>query len=347
MLVCIVTVYDSVNCGSYWQAFALGNVLQSQGCDVVYLKRDKRGGASSSPSSQMIRLVKYTVKHGLKCGLRFYKGLRRFKTMQKSFKTVSSIKDIDCFVLGSDTIWNLDSAYFNLHYKTYWGLDFLPKKVFSYAASAANTHSSKIRDNMKEAISKFSSVSVRDEHTYQLIKNSTEKDVKIVGDPTLLLDKEAYQRHLEKRRAHRYIYLYLFSEPSSELVRQLKKIASEKGLIIVNGAGPVLPDYCDEGSAPSPTRFITDVLYADYVITDTFHGTVFSVLFNKQFVSLDRKKNKVNELLKSINLIDRLVKDENTINILTQNIEYLSVNNSIDLLRKESMDFLTNSLFNT
>ena len=122
MIVCIVTVYDSINCGSFWQAYALGNIIQSQGCKVVYWKRDKRGGASSSTYFKVKKTIKYIIKYGVNCGLKYYMSLKKFKTLQKSFEIIDSNQNADCFILGSDTIWNLDSHYFNLHYKTYWGI---------------------------------------------------------------------------------------------------------------------------------------------------------------------------------------------------------------------------------
>ena len=87
-------------------------------------------------------------------------------------------------------------------------------------------------------------------------------------------------------------------------------------------------------------NFLNYIHESSYVITDTFHGTIFSINFNKKFISIDRGKNKVNELLGNCNLIDRLVNNNDISEQLENDIDYGEVNISVEKLRDKSVQFL-------
>ncbi len=342
--VCIVTVYNSLNCGSYWQAFALGEAISELGYDVVYYKRNNQNGASSSRINQLKRLLKYCLNRDFKNAISFLASLKGFIKMCKHFRIISQKDKADIFILGSDTIWNLDSEYFKIHFKTYWGIDFFPMPVISYAASMANTNPNKVSDEMKNALSKYEAISVRDNHTFEAINDKVDKDVYIVCDPTLLLKESQYKAFLRKKRKNRYLYLYLFEKLTLEQSSQLKDYCRKNNLMIVNGGSMDTPSYCDQNSIISPDNFITDFYYADYVLTDTFHGAIFSIIFNKQFVVFDRGKNKVIELLRLIGLEERLFNGKDLIGHMTTPINYENVNQRIQDIREFSLDFLNCSL---
>ena len=342
MNVSIVTVYDSINCGSFWQAYALGKELNRLGYSVVYWKRKRDFNSSSSLYNISKGSIKCFINEGFTGVSRYFKGIKEFKKLQRDFKIISDKTAIDCFVLGSDTIWDLNNRFFKSNYTTYWGIDFLPLPIISYAASAANTKSSDVTDEMLKALSSFSSISVRDEYTHDLIKSS-HSDIRLVCDPTILLSVEDYKSQMNSKREKKYIYLYLFQPLSAESMQALKRISNDNDLLIVCGGAHYKNSLCDEFSIVSPKQFITDIYYADYIITDTFHGTVFSILFNKQFVSINRSKNKISELLRLFGLEDRLV-DCNIAEALSKQIEYTCVNSIIQKIRDESENYLKYAL---
>lgn len=343
--VSIVTVYDSINCGSYWQAYALGKVIGDFGCDVVYNKRKKSGGASSSSAEQFKKFFSLCAKRGISAGMMYTKSLKTFKKSQKKLPISDSVNDIDCFVLGSDTIWNLDSNYFRLHSGTYWGIDFFPKKVISYAASAANTKADKVTEELHDAVGKMYAVSVRDSHTYSLIEHDNSKGISFVCDPTLLLQKEDYLQLAPVPVKKGFVFLYVFKELSKEQMTALKEFCKERNLRIVKGTSFYRPSYCDEVVMAEPVTFLSHMLEADYIITDTFHGAVFSVNFNKRFISLDRGKNKVREFLSGVGLENRLIgEDGNISDTLAKDIDYSSANRKIKMLRDESLYFLKSNI---
>ena len=346
MKVCIVTVYDSINCGSYWQAKALGIKLKQMGIDVTYLKRKNDSNSSSSRKKQFRIFASYCKHQKISSALRYGLSLRDFSYLHKKTNVTENTMEFDCFVLGSDTIWNLNEEYFRTHSNTYWGVDFFPCKVISYAASAANTTAKQIAPELHDAIGKMYAVSVRDKHTYDLVCNDNTREVQIVCDPTLLLKKEEYLRYMLNNHEHEgFVFLYLSENLSVEQSMELRSFCKEKGLKIINGFGFEKPDYCDKSIIMEPRRFLTYMYFAEYIITDTFHGTVFSVCFNKLFVSLDRGKRKVNDFLENIGLKERMIDNEsNIIERMILPYDYSHISLIVDKMRNDSIAYLRNSL---
>lgn len=345
MKTCIVTVYDSINCGSYWQAFALGDVLRQMGCEVQYLRRNQKGASSST--STRIRAILSNCWHGrFAVAGRYLLAVKKFRRFQSKLNIVDETDGIDCFVLGSDTIWNMDSQYFREHASTYWGIDFFPRKTITYAASAANTKAEKITQELHDAVGKLYAVSVRDQHTRELVKDDTDKEIRIVCDPTLLLVKSDYRKYIGSNTEKKgYVYLYLNAPLSHKQGEELKAFCRDKGLNIINGFTYNKPDYCDKCIVAEPESFLTYMFYADYIVTDTFHGTVFSANFNKQFVSLTRGKNKVKEFLDICGLTDRGHEDDaGMVSKLSCPIDYAAVNAEISALREKSLSYLRETI---
>ena len=352
MKICIVTVYDSINVGSYWQARVLGDYLKEKGHEVVYLKRKTAGGSALS-QEKIKRFVRKFFQHGFSSAFRHYNSVNTFRKEQQYFTTISAddpgIHSIDLFILGSDTIWNLHSAFYLSHIDTFFGKLFTDKKTISYAASVANTNEAEI-DKYKSRIGDLNhlfAISVRDMHSEAMIRRCTDKPICIVCDPTLLYPKIKYEEYVDtqQRRNGSYCYLYLFEELNKTQKAAIKRYCKERSLSLINGVNTSNASICDENSVLSPAQFITDLYYADYVITDTFHGTIFSVNFNKQFISINREKNKVNEFLGKTGLSERIVYSDGEIdNALHKEIDYLPVNSMIEDMRDYSIYFLANAL---
>ncbi len=347
MKVCIVTLYKTLNCGSYYQAYALRKKIEEYGHEVFFLD------------------VNYTLKVRIKSKLRTIKKIlsrdndevkryieqnRRFIKKQQEFNSIKykhAMKDIDCFVLGSDTIWNLDSKNLTHLRKFLWGGAFYGKAVISYAASVANTKKERI-EKYPELINYLNNcqfLSVRDFYTYDIIKQFTEKNIAIVCDPTLLLRKNDFFNKVSQKFEFKYIFLYLFEDLNDEQICKLKKFAKDKNLQIVSGTEKI--KWCDIHTHNEPKDFINYMFNADFVITDTFHGTIFSSNFEKKFVSINRNKNKVNNYLKEITLENRLINNkDDIIRKLIDNIDYEKVNKKIESMRKNSESYLQDSLKN-
>lgn len=345
--ICVVTVYNSINSGSYWQAKALGDYLGKSN-NVFYLRRSDID-ASSHPLKKIRRIVKYLVKFNIKAAVRELKIIRRFSRLGKNFRTIKmgdkAMANIDYVVLGSDTIWNLNSKYFEKNYKKYFGGIFQNKKVITYAPSVANTSVAKFEEkpDIIDMLNRMSNISVRDQKTAEIVKHLTGREPVIVCDPTMLLTKEEYLAQARKRLIkNNFVFLYLFDSLTGSQIKQLQQFAKEKNLEIVSGTKNF--KFADRRFVNAPDLFLQNMIDADYVITDTFHGTVFSALLNKNFVVINRKKDKVADLLDKLHLEGQIVGNNDMIAKLQDSINYDKVNRTINKMREVSVNYLRSSI---
>ena len=352
MKICIVTFYKSDNSGTFWQAKILGKAIERLGHQVCYF--DTKSTTMSTVEKflafgKMLFLPAHnkTVKI-----MKDFKSKKRFYECRKELKIIPNnpqiIKDIDCFVLGSDTIWNLDGKRIEQKIKLMWGNQFDGKKVITYAGSVANTSKEKFSQfpQLPSYIQKWKRISVRDSHTFEILSSVTDKPIEIVCDPTLLFDKNDYQKMLSDPSKEKYIFLYLFKKLSSDQQEQLRSFADEQGLKIIQGThGNRNSTFYDEMSINEPYAFLNNMFYASYVITDTFHGAVFSTNLEKKFVAMERGKNKVNDFLKSVGLENRLVcGGQDLLSTLTKDIDYEVVNQAVASMRERSYQYLKSAI---
>lgn len=349
MKICIVTVYNTINSGSYWQAKALGMTLEKLGNETVYLKRKNDKNSSSSNLNKTIKLIKILIKCKFKETIITLKTFREFHKSEKNFSIIPNnekyFKDIDCFILGSDTIWNIDSKFFLKNYKIFFGEIFKGKKVISYAASIGNTSIETIKKykDIPEMLNNLHSILVRDQETSNMVKKLTNRQAEIVCDPTLLLTKKDYEKIENIPMENKYIFLYLQKKLTNQQIKELKEFSSKNNLKIVS-CGQY--DRCaDENIVNYPEAFLNYMLYADYIITDTFHGTVFSVNLEKNFIVLNQNKKKVNDFLYRVGLENRLINnDEKITSKFIEKIDYKKSNEKLNEFRKNSYDFLKQAL---
>lgn len=351
MRVCIVTVHDSINSGSFWQARALGSTLEKLGHQAVYLRRSAYDHTGNLKKSKLKNLAGSFIYQGFGAGILNLRKLMNFRKILRQMPEIglsaSETERIDCFILGSDTIWNFNSNYFRANRDIFLGKPFLAKKVFPYAASAANTSADCFReiDAIEETIRRWQAVSVRDEHTREILSSLTDREISVVCDPTLLLDKKDYAAMAGDVPEKNYIFLYLFQPLAEKHARELAAFAKEKGLKIICGSMGDMGVACDKTIVNSPYAFLSYMLHADYVITDTFHGTIFSTNLEKRYAAVNRGKLKVNQFLAQLQLSDRLAEEGGSLTeILSRETDYERVRAGIAQMRSESLDFLKNAL---
>lgn len=209
-------------------------------------------------------------------------------------KTIrDSVDNYDGFITGSDQVWNLrwsDSSYF---------LDFVPnnKKKYSYGASIGSKEiSPELSSMLRQYVSAFDGITVREESTAQLVSGICDRDVRMVLDPTLLLDRSDWDIVRSSRLIHqKYVFCYFLGD--DEAMRHVsKEIAKRIQCVLVNIPHAPL-DYkkCDEKFGDidlydvDPSDFISLICFAEYIITDSFHASVFSNIYSKDFIAFGRK----------------------------------------------------------
>ena len=258
-------------------------------------------------------------------------------------------------VVGSDQLWRPANIAGN-----FYTLNFVPSEInkVSYATSFGLKE---IRDNQKEVTAKFLSriqyLSCREESGAEIIEKLTGRPAKVVCDPTLLLTKNDWERYVpaEPIVAGDYILMYLLSDSKAhrQYVKELAEKTSCRVVGILHGAGFICGDEKNVDEAPAdigPFDFLNLVKYAKYVCTDSFHGCVFSTIFQKNLYVFKRFSDKdkmstnsrVTNLLSRFGLSDRLV--EKYDHIFVEDIDYANVNDKVDEFRKDSIDFLKKAL---
>ena len=215
------------------------------------------------------------------------------------------------------------------------------------------------RSFMKSSLERYNAISVREEHTVKILEELTGKNVELVVDPTLLLDKEDWDKVSSDRIIDSdYIFCYFLGDnPQERFIA--KEFGQKVDMQIVSI--PMCKKhyrYCDwdygDQNFPfaSPEDFISLISNANYVFTDSFHACIFSLIYKKQFVVFNRNKSgtmstRIDSLVKLFHVEDRYIKDINLKNVEKalnlQNDFYL--NDFIDL-KDKSIFFLKRNLGN-
>ena len=193
---------------------------------------------------------------------------------------------------------------------------------------------------LEEGIKELKQVSARDDVTQQFLEEiMPEKRIQRVLDPSFLIDWNKVEKPCSKKD---YVLIYTYDGDwgfSEESIEAAKRFSREVQLPLVSIG--FKNDWCDESIACSPREFLGYLRNANYVITDTFHGTVMSIQYNKQFICMGAGKSKVESVLKELRLSDCLYSSQKDIGeYVRRSIGYESINEIIDQKRKESKKYL-------
>ena len=291
-----------------------------------------------------IGFVKCCLRLRLKRAFGILKKTADFKHFQKQLRIANS-KDLpaDIYVFGSDTLWNFEDEFFKENAPFFTGAD-IQKPCYAYSMSIGSTTAEKLcaSDVALQGIQKFKRIAVRDQHAEDVLSviYPHENMVKTV-DPTMLWDKETYTEHFSTKLPYRQksLVVYYFGQIPELLWKAIKEFAHKKDLKIVN-VGLHEKQY-DFSVVPSPSNFISAFANADYIFTNTFHGCVFSTIFNKQFATNGVHKKKIEGYLGEFSLSDRVVSNPEDIEkVLTTPVDYDLVNAKIKMARAASVEYL-------
>lgn len=350
MTVCIVTVYNSENCGSFLQAFALYNYLKEEGNTVYFLKRNLKG-TSHSLILHLKDGLKRILKLNFKAFLAEWQKYFIFSDAQKIFPAISrdstEYKSVDCFIIGSDTVWNLDNRYFADNSETYFGVNLESKKIISYATSVGNTSEQKFISNKTalKGLSKMAEISVRDISTKNIVKEISGIESTIVCDPTLLLNKDDYNYLIKDKETfpNSPILIYFFGNLSKSTTEQIKNLRNITGKKIIS-FGQVRK-WCDINLPYDPYLFIQCYRDCSFVITNTYHGSIFSLIYEKNFADYGQNKNKVKHLLCSLGAENAFADDNSDLKTYySGNLDYKLINERIEKQKCISTEFLKRNL---
>ena len=377
MRIGILTLPLHTNYGGILQAYALQNVLERMGHQVVVfdipLEKFKLP-LWKKPYSYTKRFIKkYILKReGIKVFIENYL-YNRQKTERKytqsfinshihsyDIKSLSDIRkeDFDAIVVGSDQIWrmmyfegfynDLNDADAFLAFTEGWNI-----KRVSYAASFG-TDTTDVRpeclDACKAALFKFDGVSVREKSGVDICKNTFGVEASWVLDPTMLLNTDDYKNLFVDQtlpnNQHILASYVLDETPAIDQLRE--RIARDKHLVIKR-TNIADTGNSERGVVPQPPLedWLFSLYNADYIINDSFHACVFSILFHKQFTVIANEKrggSRFKSLLSIFGLEDRMITSPDEYRQLSD-IDYDKVDKILDSKRKESIIFLRSNLY--
>ncbi|MEA5602221.1 polysaccharide pyruvyl transferase family protein [Nostoc sp. UHCC 0252] len=352
MKIGILTFHHIDNYGATLQACALWIFLNSQGYDVEIIdyRPLKISWIYFRPLIPLKRLGKVFVNIPRAWKMRQFL-LSNVKLSDRKFYDKKGLQyyndKYDVVICGSDQIWCLDSFR---GYNSSFFLDFINKQTtrkISYAASFGNTL--KLGDYQKEIyalIGQFQTILVRDSNSLKIIKDQCNQEATKVLDPTFLIKYEAL---LEPPKIKdKYLLLYTQAEIGAEEEDFIKSLATNQNLIIISvGRDHKLAQINLEGAGPK--EWIGLHSQASYIVTNTFHGTVFSIIFQRPFnvfVPSD-KSNKVTDLLTDLGLENRIFSDKLKSQILNKeifDIDYEPVSRILESKIGESKKYLVEAI---
>lgn len=272
---------------------------------------------------------------------------------EKDFFNVTK-NNYDAYIIGSDQVWR--AKVFRYIDYAFFGFVQDNRPIFlSYAASFGVDYweyTIEKTEKYKNQIQRFNAVSVREKSGIELCKKHFKKDAVHVLDPTMLLTADEYKNLLQKENELQHngkllTYILDDSNDKNELINMVSKELNIKPFKI--NAKEKNSKKLENMIYPTVTSWIKGFDDAEYVITDSFHGCVFSIIFNKPFLVLGNEKRgmaRFESLLKMFELEHRLILKSNDLNIYKINefIDWGLVNNKLNNYKKYSINFLIQAL---
>lgn len=344
MKIGIVTVPDSANFGSFLQAYALETVLKSWGNDVVFIRTREKEYLKKLYVNWRPR--KYDLIHFvqfIKKNLNGIKKREQFIKAQSYFNICDLCKsgEIALFLLGSDEIWNVCTKVFQN--PLFFGHGMNPVVAYAVSSGRAKWENFIKYPELVKDISSLNDIYVRDKNTMEVVEKFTHRTPGMVCDPTFLVEGTLWEKKYENAylKDHKYLAIYIYPGVlTKNVINVIKAYAKVKGLKLVSVG--FWNGWCDYNVVCGPLEFPSVLENADCVITGTFHGTIFSVLKQKSFISI-ATSNKIIELLEQIGLTERFVAQKDVSisflekKLLQEVIDYEKTMCRINKMKKESL----------
>ena len=367
----ILSMQRVINYGSFLQAYALKQLLLQNGADEVYFIDIEKGrelpGFEYSKNQSKWHKLKRLLQI-IFTGLLFQKIRdRKFtKRLKKSIEDCFPIleldkpapKEFDLVVIGSDEVFNCcQPAPWGYTLQLY-GRVLNAKKVISYAGSFGHTRYEQlvqlgIDKEIGETMKTMAAISVRDQNSYDIVEKLTGIKAEMHLDPVLIYgyEKEIAERKVSYPGKYMVIYSYQGRINDKMEIKEITSFAKEHKLKLISIFCRY--DWCDEAIIPeTPFDVLGWFKGAEYVVTDTFHGTIFSIITGRMFVTLVRKTGrvtngeKISSLLRQLELGQRCVEiDKNALNSkLAGDVDRQRVDKELAECRKLCQMYLSDAI---
>ena len=315
-----ITFHGALNFGSALQSYALQEVLKGMGHEVRiidYRSRDYEQYRFFQPRhpKMTLRAMRCWRKQSSRKAAfaefskKYFRLTKRPYFWKKESDMYELAEQFDCFICGSDQIWNLDctQGVVGPYFLSFAG----DSRRVAYAPSLAHTFfrpENFDEQLVSDLLSRFDFLSVREEETVPLFQPLVDTPIDVVLDPTLLLESDDYTDMASKDVLQgEYIFMYLLRE-CPELIESTVAMTEATGMKVayISENNLDIPNSINLFGV-GPEEFVSLIAHADLIVTNSFHATVFSVLFHKPFrvYATDKSGARMRDLLSNIGLSDR------------------------------------------
>lgn len=372
----IMSMHRIFNYGSFLQGYGLKQLLKGEDSHANITFLDYHRGTplltSNEGDAKGLRRVFNKISEYSKVNASFPDKLRFFnhkRTYARRYFPLLGLSPqenydyaVDLQVIGSDEVFNCVQSNANVGYsRDLFGHGSPARRLISYAGSFGNTTIEKLKrhsllDNIAADFSRFSDISVRDENSRKIIREATGIEPTINVDPVLAYDYMAMCSEIPLRRLikDKYLIVYGYSGRfTSDENQEIRRYARARKLTVVCVGG--VQDCCDRFVDCSPFEVLSLFRDADGIITDTFHGSIFSIINKKNFMTVIRRSHgdgygneeKLGYLLGSLGLADSGTFDLTSASLegaLSQPVDYSETERRLAAARRSAQDYLARNV---
>lgn len=345
----VVTYYRSKNYGAFLQSFALQSVLNKMGYSSSIIKY--------VPNADIERYKLFSIKrprNTIRNILRLRTSVLRKHNFEKQLGVLDEIpstEKLDVAITGSDQVWN-PALSGNVLDPVFTLKQINSAKKISYAASIGNEAVVQNNNYDFSDLAELDHISVREDSAKKALSRVIKNKINVVVDPTALLTRNDWLKVLkdEPVDSNNYIFSY-FIGIRNDQAEALSRICENLNLKTVSySLKPVEKHIYKKCYSDGPFRFLARLRDSKLVITSSFHGTILSIIFHKNFYVLmpdSKKRSRMDNILKLTGLTGRIIETEADIDkINLEDIDYTEPQKKLDKLRQESLDWLKNAIEN-
>ena len=344
----IVTINDNDNYGNRLQNYALYKILENNNFDVTTIVNEPFSNTKKLYLLRILKNINYkgTYSDNKKRAQNFKEFNKNIKFSSKKITAYSKLKEYDYVITGSDQVWNPDFG----RLRDVDLLTIVPgnKRIAFSASFGVNDILDKIKPRVANELKKFKAISVREDRGKEIVEELTgRKDVEVLVDPTMLLTSEEWDKVSKKPtmlKTDKYILNYFLGELSEERRKEINRVAKENNCEVINILDKNSPFYeC------GPSEFLYLEKHAFLICTDSFHSSVFAILYNTPFLVFDREQknlvsmnSRLETLLSKFKLQDRKYTEKITDKVLKY--DYTKAYKILDKERVKAKEFLIKAL---